>query len=488
MVSVQDIEVLFNRSTELKTLLDNIPISFSSDVLKWHSDLEGVSSTLENLIVSFTTDSYEHRYYELSEVYLTTKKIVSFAHLPKNNNLDEFFGRVVEFHDSIYDALCEVDILAHREIYERQLSNFSLQKTLETKFTELQGLESEIQKRIDTRLKLFEDQFQNASAEIAETSKSNRDKIAKQIKEIQRQVTDELSQWESESLNRIIVSGQGVDKRLEIGLRQLTQLESSLNTAVERELTNFKEAANELQALSLEAIRSASSDASNSIQKQLSTTINSFESYYNKQIGTINSRIDDEVREFESKKIEITEVLGEISTAYQAGANTTQADKEQAFADSYRKYGIIGLVATIFCSIWLFNDYIHFFGKPNGPITPINDLGFGWFALRFMTITLLTAPSIYMLKESAYHRSKENLYRQRGTQLASIGAYLGELDPTERAAMKKELAANFFSFYDGKTDTSNVPDFIKNMNEAIKLAHAIKTPPTSSPEKKEQAT
>lgn len=221
------------------------------------------------------------------------------------------------------------------------------------------------------------------------------------------------------------------------------------------------------------SINNASSSNLNEIQLEQSKSLNYFNEQASKEIGKINSRIEKEVREFEAKKDEITEVLGEISTAYQAGANTIQADKEKKSADTYRITGIIGLITTIFCSIWLFNDYIHFFGKPSGIVPSIDELSIGWFALRFTTITLLTAPSIYMLNESAYHRSKENLYRQRGTQLASIGAYLGELEPHERAEMKKELANNFFSFHNEDVDKSNVPDFIKQMKETLEIVKSI---------------
>ncbi|PKG37114.1 hypothetical protein [Psychromonas sp. Urea-02u-13] len=100
------------------------------------------------------------------------------------------------------------------------------------------------------------------------------------------------------------------------------------------------------------------------------------------------------------------------------------------------------------------------------------------FVFRFMTVLLVSSPAIYMLKESAAHRGKENLYRQRGTQLVTISGYLSDLKDEPKAEVKKQLAKNFFSFHDGKADTSNVPDFIKNMNEAISLAKSI-TPTTN---------
>ncbi|WP_395199867.1 hypothetical protein [Vibrio cidicii] len=93
---------------------------------------------------------------------------------------------------------------------------------------------------------------------------------------------------------------------------------------------------------------------------------------------------------------------------------------------------------------------------------------------------------MYLLKESAAQRSKENLYRQRGTQILTIRGYLADLKDEQRSEVKHKLAENFFSFHNGKADTSNVPDFIKNINKAIKLAHAIKTPQIKKSEKESQ--
>lgn len=95
------------------------------------------------------------------------------------------------------------------------------------------------------------------------------------------------------------------------------------------------------------------------------------------------------------------------------------------------------------------------------------------FVFRFMTVLLVSSPALYMLKESASHRAKENLYRQRGTQLVSISGYLSDLPDAPRAEVKQRLADNFFSFHDKKADTSNVPDFLKNMNDAVKLAKQV---------------
>ncbi|PNQ58945.1 hypothetical protein C1141_12710, partial [Vibrio agarivorans] len=159
-----------------------------------------------------------------------------------------------------------------------------------------------------------------------------------------------------------------------------------------------------------------------------------------------------------------------ISTAHQSNANRIQADKEQKAADWLRIIGVSGLILVIGFSIYLFNSFLGFFGEAQ---ETDSKLTFQWFLIRFLTITLLTTPFIYLLKESASHRTKENVYRQRGTQLSSIGAYLSELSIKERAELKRDLAKNFFSFYDERDNTKNVPDFIKEVKEVIGIAKSF---------------
>lgn len=474
MIQRKTLELINKRAVRLRNALDNnLSDSDPIELHSWLDEVDSINVNLNYLIEHYDSNTWENQYYSLSNIFLVTNRIINSSNFIGKGTFSSFLNAAKGFHYTIKDLLIELEVFLNRKNIEEQLDANKKIDQLIKKIADLQDDANKISEQTKKHTAYFNDHLKESLNNADKIVKNFSSEVKTLSKEAKIEFRTDITQFEEESINRILVTGQGVDKKLESGLRQLTMLENSLNNALEKELNNFNEATKETQTLSLQVIRNASSDASNSIIKNLSSSISKFDQHCNENISSINKRIDQEVREFESKKIEITDILGEISTAYQAGANTKQADKEQDSADSYRKYGIIGLVVTIFCSIWLFNDYIHFFSKPSGTVTPINDLGFGWFALRFMTITLLTAPSIYMLKESAYHRSKENLYRQRGTHLASIGAYLNELEPAERAAMKKELAANFFSFYDGKADTSNVPDFIKNMKEAITIAKSI---------------
>lgn len=288
---------------------------------------------------------------------------------------------------------------------------------------------------------------------------------------------DVFEQHEEEVANRIQIRIQNAESIA-------FELNKKINTASEdiSELTvSQKNAINkfskEIRDKIITSIDNASSTSLQEIQLEQAKSLNIFNEQVNKEIGKINDRIDTEIKEFENKKIEITQILGEISAAYQAGANTRQATTEKWSAEILRVLGVIWMIATIFITMKLFNDYIGFYEIPAGKEIPnLGELGIEWFAIRFMTILMLTSPGIYLLKESAAHRTKENLYRQRGTQLSSIGAYLDELKPEERAAIKKELSKNFFSFHDGKTDTQNVPDFVRDMKEAVSIAKSINSP------------
>lgn len=227
------------------------------------------------------------------------------------------------------------------------------------------------------------------------------------------------------------------------------------------------------QRTNLDAVTKQTRVSINEIQLTAQKSTDMFHELLDSQIGNINHRIDKEIGQFESHKLEIQGILGDISNAHQSNANRIQADKEKATADSLRLFGVLGLILVIFFSLYLFNSYLGFFGENN---TSESQLTAQWFLVRFFTITLLTGPFIYLLKESASHRNKENLYRQRGTQLSSIGAYLSELDIQERTLLKKELARNFFSFHDVKADTQNVPDFLRDMKQFVGIARTINSP------------
>lgn len=335
----------------------------------------------------------------------------------------------------------------------------------------------ELNKAASLNRALLEDMTLNSLATLEKKVNDYLDSIKLSTKEQLKELTDILRELEDEASNRHEIKQRNIEGRISQFNNVVSKAIDKLTDGTQEQQTSLREFSQSLRDEVLKSINNASSSSLEDIQKVQGQVLNSFNEQSQQEVSKINSRIDSEVHEFESKKKEIIEILGDISTAHQSNANRTQADAEKKSADTLRTSGLLALILLIGASLWLFSDYIHIFGAPEGNVTPINQLGFGWYALRFMTITLLTAPAVYMLKESASHRARENLYRQRGTQLSSIGAYLDELPSQERANMKKELAKNFFSFHDSKVDTSNVPDFIKQMKEAIEIAKSITPAP-----------
>ncbi|MEI8628379.1 nucleoside recognition domain-containing protein [Vibrio sp. M60_M70] len=199
----------------------------------------------------------------------------------------------------------------------------------------------------------------------------------------------------------------------------------------------------------------------------------------------LESNIRKEVNSFANQKKKLTDILGSLSEFRRSKSDIDQAEKEKKTANQFRWLGLFMMLLPLAAFILFF---VGFTANNNG----VSSLTFvfpdevtGYF-LRFLTIILFSSPSVYLLKESAYHRGQERHYRERGLQLASIGPYLEEFTPEKRIEAKQQLMDNFYRHNEGKADTSNVPDFIKNMNEAVKLAHAIKTPSANEPSKKEQ--
>ncbi|OEA17017.1 hypothetical protein BBM84_14915 [Vibrio parahaemolyticus] len=291
---------------------------------------------------------------------------------------------------------------------------------------------------------------------------------------------EKLSMYERDILNRTDIKSRTLDVRLDEIKKELSSQEDKITNTAQELMEKLDKNFSTQQSANLEAVTDQARESVNQIQLASQEAANKFHKQVDSQISEINKRIDNEVNQFEAHKLDIEKILGDISHAHQSNANRIQADKEQETADSLRKWGVTGLILMIIFSLYLFDSYLGFFGTKT---TTDDQLTSQWFLVRFLTITLLTGPFIYLLKESASHRSKENLYRQRGTQLSSIGAYLAELEMEERAILKKDLARNFFSLHDGKVDTQNVPDLIRDMKQIIGLAKSINGHPKTMRER-----
>ncbi|EPW3766612.1 hypothetical protein QSU96_05405 [Vibrio furnissii] len=179
---------------------------------------------------------------------------------------------------------------------------------------------------------------------------------------------------------------------------------------------------------------------------------------------------------------EATEIVGTLSKKAMAHEHIQQANKEFLTFIIHQILGLAFLLGAVAMSISIFSSslgiqvpWLNWLISVPAAINSsgIDENGSVWFFKRISILLLLTAPGIYLLKEAAVHRAKENVYRQRGVQLAAIAPYLRELEPCDRQGIKKDLVKTFFSFHDGKADTKNVPDFLRDLKETMKIVRSI---------------
>ncbi|EHH2490390.1 hypothetical protein J7X65_001029 [Vibrio parahaemolyticus] len=482
MLTQQDIGVLLEASKALNSAFQNTAAkSDPVEITSWHARLAHISESLKYLVHSYHDQTLEQQYYNLSDIYLITNDLTISAIFSMNERFGTFRRLSKEFNKLVGDKLTTLGILLNRQKIE--------QEDIESVREQLNDCVEESKRQIDEHTVELKKRLSDAVTQLQDTNKSNNADIISYIQDSKKEIRQEISQIESESINRIMVAGQGVEKTIESGSRQLDQIKESLDSISDHELNNIRQSIHEVQRRALENIRTASSDISSSFQDHLSETIDSFDKHYNSKISGINKRIDHEVSAFEAKRSDMDALLEKVGIAQDADVTITQANKELKSATWLRWTGLGFMCCSIALLIYFFRYYIGFSDVPEGVTLPdLKDLGFEFFALRFMTVILVSSPAIYLLKESAAHRAKENLYRQRGTQLLTIRGYLADLSDEQRSEVKHKLAENFFSFHNGKVDTSNVPDFIKNMNEAVKLAHAIKTPSANESDKNKSSS
>ncbi|MFL9783220.1 hypothetical protein BCV35_015725 [Vibrio cyclitrophicus] len=199
--------------------------------------------------------------------------------------------------------------------------------------------------------------------------------------------------------------------------------------------------------------------------------------------SSLQSQIQAEVKEFANQKNRLTAILGSLSQFRRSKSDIDQAENEKRAANTFRWFGLV----LMFLPLAIF---MLFFVAIDTSIANKTTLAFTFpaepsgYLLRFLTIILFSSPSVYLLKESAYHRKQERHYRERGLQLASIDPFLEDFTPDKRMEAKTKLMNSFYAPNDGKADTSNVPDMVQQIKDVATLSKSLsKILPTHSLDK-----
>lgn len=366
----------------------------------------------------------------------------------------------------------------------------------------------------DSLLRLLKDskyklsRFENSDIEVfSPVIKSLRNFIdtltlTVEICNYKKELRDYLEKTIVKDLNN---SNRSFQKELKgIESRFTTQIEDEKDSVLEisgTEKESIRTIANKLRNETINSIGELSSSKITEIQEAHVTSIGSFREVVHTQASELTQEIGYEKKAIEKVRTELERILGAISEKALAYDNIEQAKKERKRADILQRLGFVILMGAALIFLLSFDDLLtHIYSNfktlfssntiieagikqtaaevVNKSTASDSDSAYElvWFLKRFLTIVLLSSPAIYLLRESASHRAKEHVYRQRGTQLATIGSYLEDMDSSERVQVKKELLNNFFTVHDGKADTTNVPDLIRDLKEVVNMSKAASKP------------
>ncbi|MBY8024015.1 hypothetical protein KW469_02995 [Vibrio fluvialis] len=314
------------------------------------------------------------------------------------------------------------------------------------------------------------------------------------------EITDLFQKLEKESANRIEVRIQRAENTVSALSKLESETEEKIKDVISSELKGLDHFISNTQETINSSIRKTASESTQKIQTAQTDAQTGFDEHVNKNIEAINDRINEKINDYDKLKEQLEHKFNEkisvlegqisiVTSGVMADQHIKQANTERMVYWVFQIMGFLFMIAAIYSGSVFFSELtnirlpfmpkpdlvIHVDGAYNNGANP-SVLMF----MRLSMIILLTAPAIYLLKEAAVHRHKENIYRQRGIQLATISPYLDELEKEERAAIKKELVPAFFQFHDGKADTQNVPDFLRDVKEAAHIAKIVNGQPTKS--------
>ncbi|MDN3697033.1 hypothetical protein QWY97_06670 [Vibrio cortegadensis] len=363
--------------------------------------------------------------------------------------------------------LANLDSELEQRVMERSQRLFeeaqrAIQNRVDDGNENIRSILQSVRDELDIRASRAEDNIKQIVNKAENQSKNHRSDIS------------ELFQiLEEESTNRIQVRIQKAEAIATDLTKKVGESQQEIEDLISIQKSDLKLFTQETRNEIVNSIDNASSNGMMALQKAQSSALSSIDEKVTQNIGAINKRIDTEVQAFETKRIDMDKLLEKVGLAKDADVTITQANAEEKTANELRTRGLIAMYCSILVLVLLFSEYLGLALWNDTPPKSLSDLTLEAFTIRFMTVLLISSPAVYMLKESAVHRAKENLYRQRGTQLLTIRGYLSDLPDKERTEVKQDLAKNFFSFHNGKTDTSNVPDFIRDMKEAVGIAKSL---------------
>lgn len=300
--------------------------------------------------------------------------------------------------------------------------------------------------------------FSNILQEVKDDINSIRDEYCIELDKKVSDITNENTilndniKKQLESIKHIQPNIKEQQNRIESKFKSTEELISSFENKVNEHTKESRVSLRNLNA----NLRQELSDKTEELLHNISSDVKHHLLSTENEIKALKQQSEEDHLAFKSIYENMVGMYVEAGNERLAKHNLEQAQIEKESADKMRSMGIGLLFVLIGFAAW----FLVLLAQLPAEVNYLS-----WFIPRFLTLTFCSTPAIYLLKESASHRHKENLYRQRGTQLATIDAYLADFDDTNKVGVKSDLAKNFYTVHNGKADTSNVPDFIKQMKE-----------------------
>lgn len=345
-------------------------------------------------------------------------------------------------YDVIYDLLCDIKEI-YIDIYI-ELNNYAISLSDSS-------MAGQIKLTKEIIYDLFSQQFDDISESIQSELDERTSDLNEKISQMGRFLDDVRGGLDSESSRLSDQSKNAIETIKASGNHQVND--------IRKKLSEFQ--------ISLEKqLEAKEANLSTALESKVDNAIDS----HMENLQELNTLIEESYKKADAEYMAFRTLYEEMKEMYQIAGkgelqkyNLDQAEVERKEADNLRKYGGWTMLLPLFVAGFIFYDLV--VAKP--------DFTIGWVLTRFLTLTIFSMPMLYSLKESANHRFRENLYRQRGTQLATLGSYLDDFDLERKIALKTELAKNFYSVNTGKADTSHIPDPTAQIKEVAALSKSL---------------
>lgn len=165
----------------------------------------------------------------------------------------------------------------------------------------------------------------------------------------------------------------------------------------------------------------------------LKQNIESLEDIYNKEIGSISVKYEEQLEAIKYKNSQLDTLLGNAASRIIVAEYADSAKQERTAAEWLRGGSIFCMAVIIAIAGYSFWESIHqSFDLSNS-------------LLRLALVFLLSVPATYLARESTKHRQQQYTHLQTSLDLKAINPYIASLPDEEQHKIKSEIAKRIFA-------------------------------------------